>query len=67
VLSVDPGQSNDPTAIAVIDWQVSGADKWTFVRGSGRNLLYQDKQEGGERCSQTWAEGPSSDNVDGSF
>jgi hypothetical protein len=45
VLSVDPGQSNDPTAIAVIDWQVSGADKWTFVRGSGRNLLYQDKQE----------------------
>jgi len=45
VLSIDPGQSSDPTALAVIDWQLSGADKWRFVPGSGRNLLYEDKQE----------------------
>jgi hypothetical protein len=45
VLSIDPGQSSDPTAIAILDAQVSGTDKWRLVRGASKNLLYEDKAE----------------------
>jgi hypothetical protein len=45
VVGVDPGQSQDPTALCVVEWQTHGGDEWRAMPGNGRAILYQQKRE----------------------
>ena len=42
VVGVDPGQSVDPTAIAVLDWQRCATDTWR-VAANGSNVRYHSR------------------------
>jgi hypothetical protein len=44
VVGVDPGQSVDPTAIAVLDWQRCATDTWR-VAANGSNVRYQQSTD----------------------